>query len=51
LSDDQGEKSQGDERLEETAAGGGFHTLASLVPRARAMTARANARSSSSAMG
>ena len=25
LGDDQGEKSQGEERLEETAAGGGFH--------------------------
>jgi hypothetical protein len=38
LGDDQGEKNQGDERLGDSFSGGGFHALASLVPRARAMT-------------
>lgn len=39
LDNDQGEKSQGEKRLGDSFSGGGFHALASLVPRARAMTA------------
>lgn len=38
LSDDQGDENQGEKRLGDSFSGGGFHALASLVPRARAMT-------------
>lgn len=38
LGDDQGDENQGDEHLDDSFSGGGFHALASLVPRARAMT-------------